>query len=141
MRTVVGNDVFYSVLGIPALVPTEVVFTVSSESDYITILRYTGVIAGEGTEFYLNGNLDAQDFLIRLGDDCTITGIDRNGDTVLDAVIAYTYLRGTVVSEEPLRVSVPDGQKPAVALGGVSGLTKGQECRCLFLGGNYYIVP
>ena len=141
VRTVAGNDVFYSVLGIPALVPTEELFTVNGSEAYASILRYSGVTVGTGTEYYLNGNLDTQDFLIRLNDDCTVTGIDRNGDNVLDAVIAYNYLHGTVASEEPLRVSVPDGQKPAVALGGVSGLTKGQECRCLFLGGNYYIVP
>lgn len=141
VRTVVGNDVFYSVLGIPSLVPAEEVFSVNGVETYASILRYSGVSVSAETEYYLNGNRDTQDFLIRLGDDCAITGIDRDGNGVLDAVLAYNYLRGTVISEKPLVVSVPDGRETAVAMSGASGLKRGSNCRCLLLGGTYYIVP
>lgn len=140
VRTVVGNDVFYSVLGIPAIVPTEEVFSVNSMEDYASILRYSGVSVNAETEYYLNGNRDSQDFLIRLGEDCVITGIDRDGDSVLDAVLAYNYLSGMIASEEPLRVFAGDGQYPAV-LSGVDSAVKGSECRCLYLGGTYHVVP
>jgi len=140
VRTVVGNDVFYSVLGLPAIVPTEEVFSVNNLEDYVSILRYSEVSVNEETEFYLNGNRETQDFLIRLSDDCSITGIDRDGNGVLDAVLAYNYLSGMVASEEPLRVFADGGQHPAVLLG-ASEIAKGSECRCLHLGGTYYIVP
>ena len=141
VRTVVGNDVFYSVLGLPTLVPTEVVFTVNAVERYTTILRYSALTENDKTVYYLNGNPDTSEFLLRLSDDCEITGIDRNGDNVLDAVVAYSYLRGTVASISPLTVSVRDGRYPAVALSGVNGLTQDGECRCLYLGGTYYVLP
>ncbi len=141
VRTVVGNDVFYSVLGLPALVPTEAVFTVNAVDRYTTILRYSTLTANDRTDYYLNGNPDTSEFLLRLGDDCEITGLDRNGDNVLDAVIAYNYQRCTVASIDPLTVSAADGQHPAVALSGVTGLKKDGDCRCLYLGGTYYVVP
>ncbi|MBQ3072469.1 MAG: S-layer homology domain-containing protein [Oscillospiraceae bacterium] len=139
-RTVVGNDVFYNVLGIPAIVPTEEIFSVNGSEAYASILRYANISVNAETEYYLDGNRDSQDFLIRLEEDCVITGIDRDGNGVLDAVLAYNYHRGTVLSAEPLRVFVGDGQYPAV-LCGVDSVTEGGECRCLQLGGTYYIVP
>ena len=141
VRTVVGNDVFYSVLGLPELVPSEVVFTVNSVERYTTILRYSTLTANAKTVYYLDGNADTEEFLLRLGEDCEITGLDRNGDNVLDAVIAFNHLRGVVASEEPLRVSVGSEQHPVVTLDGVGTLRKGSECRCLHLGGVYYVLP
>ena len=141
VRTVVGNDVFYSVLGLPALVPSEAVFTVNAVDRYTTILRYSTLNTDDRTVYSLNGNPDTAEFLLRLGDDCEITGIDRNGDSVLDAVIAYSYRRGTVASIDPLTVLVEGERHPAAALSGVSGLKQDGDCRCLYLGGTYYVVP
>lgn len=131
-RTDAGGAVRYTVIGNPSLTAGEQTCYATSADDYILVLRYSGYAPRAGTEYYYNGDPTDESFLTRLGSDYTITGVDRDGDRQLDAVVVWDYQTATVTSTNPLRVVSGGAEMAATALTDAK-LTKGDAVRCLVL--------
>lgn len=135
----VGSTNYYTVIGIPHLADVDQAFTVQGEEGYLVALRYAGIVADEATEYYLNGDRTDSDLIARLGSDCVITAVDRNGDKHLDAVLASNYQMGTVISAEPLTIGSGNVTLPGGFLGEVRTLQPGDSVRCTVAGGICWI--
>lgn len=135
----VGATNYYSVIGIPHLADVDQAFTTQDEQGYLLALRYAGVYANEATEYYLNGDRTGSDLVAKLGADCAITAVDRNGDKLLDAVLASDYEAGTVISAEPLTIACGDRTLPGGFLGEERALQPGESIRCIIAGGVCWI--
>lgn len=139
VRITVGAANYYRVIGVPRLTDTETAFTVASEENYLMALRYAGISTGTATEFYYNGDAVGEDFLVLLGDDCVITAVDRNGDKILDAVLATDYVNGTVKSVMPLTISCADTTLPGDWFSEETALKVGDTVRCAAIGNVFWI--
>ena len=133
------GETHYTVIGNPSLPGGEETCVATSASDYVIVLRYFGYTTNAATQYYLNGDATNETFLTRLGDDCVITGIDRNGDRVLDAVVTWNYTQGTVRSTEPLQILADGSVTDVIALTD-EAIAAGDQVRCLKMGGRYYLV-
>ncbi|MBQ7566411.1 MAG: S-layer homology domain-containing protein [Oscillospiraceae bacterium] len=137
-RSGADGAVRYTVIGNPSLSAGENTCVATSADDYILVLRYSGYAPRAGTEYYYNGDPTDESFLTRLGSDCTITGVDRDGDKQLDAVVVWDYITGTVQSTAPLRVTVGGVTRDAAALTDAAYKT-GDAVRCLITAGGCWL--
>ena len=139
LRRISGNTVTYTPIGRPTANPTEVAFTANSIDGYLTVLQLSRYQTDGHTVYYYNGDPSDATFLGYIREDCSIMGIDRNGDHVLEAIMAVDFVDGTVSSTAPLQVSSGGKSAEARCLEGAMQPAQGQTVRCLHLGGRYFI--
>ena len=140
IRTTIGTNNFYTVVGEPHLTDTEQVATVNNEESYLMALRYAAISEQSSTEYYLNGDRTSSDFMAVLEDDCHILVIDRDGDKKLDIVLATNYCQGTVTAAEPLTISSGDQTLAGGFFGEVRPLQPGDTVRCAAVGGRFCVL-
>lgn len=138
VRTDVDGETRYLVVGNPSLPGSEETCEAKSSGDYVIVLRYLGYTTDGETQYYLNGDPSDVGFLTQIGEDCVITGIDRNGDKRLDAVVVWNYEQATVRSDAPLQVSVGGTAYDAVSLTD-DAVAVGDAVRCLRIGNICYL--
>lgn len=139
VRSQSGNDTHYTPIGLPSPSAGETAFTAPSIEGYTTVLQFSQYKTDRNTAYYYNGNASDEGFLGRILEDCSITGIDRNGDLILDVVVAMDFRNGTFTDLDPLTVSAGGVSKPAVLMGGPIAPQLGESVRCFTMGGRYYI--
>lgn len=139
VRITVGAANYYRVIGIPRLTDADKAFTVAGEESYLIALRYAGISTGSGTTYYHNGDLAGEDIVAALGSDCTITAVDRNGDKVLDIVLATDYQSGTVTSTDPLTISSGSSVLPGGWISEETAVSVGDTVRCAAIGGVFWV--
>ena len=136
----VRTDYGYTPIGLPSLAPGEEAFVATSIDGYTTVLRYSPYKTSRTTEYYYNGNRSDEGFLGQILDDCSITGIDRDGDRMIDVIVAMDFRNGAFTSLEPLTVSAGGNTLPARVLDGSAVTPKlGEVVRCFSMSGMYYI--
>ena len=138
IRSNFDGEALYTVIGNPSLPGGEDACVMESARDYVVVLRYLGYTTTAATQYYLNGDATNESFLTQLGSDCIITGIDRDGDKRLDAVVAWNYEQGVINETDPLQVSVDGALHPAEALTSAP-VSVGDSVRCLQMGGKYFL--
>ena len=101
------------VFGVPCYAVDEIYYTFSDAAALKDICATGGFRLTDSTEYYYNYTRSTKDILNAVTDNDKITVIDHTGDLKFDVVLVTSVRTATVVSTDPLTISLGMSERPA----------------------------